>query len=156
MQITYIQLKTANYGCSCTNISFKYTELKWSHIVVVTISYTHIHTHNRLKPFVWDYPGVLVPEETFTHSHPSWSSNILYQFPPSITIHSILFVPFTCLTVTVFFHNLCPHPLWSSSWSRTFYFVLCTFSIVYKAMINTGQMFDYEGRILKNYGMTRR
>jgi len=33
---------------------------------------------------VWDYPGRPVPEETFTHSHPSWSSNILYQLPPFI------------------------------------------------------------------------
>jgi len=28
---------------------------------------------------VWDYPGRPVPEETPTHSHPSWSSDILYQ-----------------------------------------------------------------------------
>jgi len=26
--------------------------------------------------FVWDNPDEPVPEETFTHSHPSWSSNI--------------------------------------------------------------------------------
>jgi len=41
---------------------------------------THIHTH--IQPFyssldfVWNNPGEPVPEETFTHSHPSWSSNI--------------------------------------------------------------------------------
>ena len=39
---------------------------------------------------VRDYPGEPVPEETFTHSHLSCSSVILYQLPPSITIHSIL------------------------------------------------------------------
>jgi len=33
------------------------------------------------QPFVWDYSGRPVPEETFTHSHPSWSSDILYQLP---------------------------------------------------------------------------
>ena len=55
-----------------------------------------------LWPFVWDYPGEPVPEETFTHP-PSWSSN-LYQLLPSTTIHSILTVQITCLTV--FLHNL--------------------------------------------------
>ena len=45
-------------------------------------------------------------KKTFTHSHPSWSSDILYQLPPSTTIHSILFVQFTCLTDL--FHNLFP------------------------------------------------
>ena len=33
--------------------------------------------------FVWDNPGELVPEETFTHSHLSWSSIIPYLLPPS-------------------------------------------------------------------------
>ena len=62
-----------------------------------------MHPHNRLTAFcpVRDYPGRLVPEETFTHSHPSWSPDILYQLPPSTTIHSILFVQFMCLTVYV-------------------------------------------------------
>jgi len=36
-----------------------------------------------LWPFVRDYQGVPVPEETFTHSHLSWSSIILYLLPPS-------------------------------------------------------------------------
>jgi len=34
-------------------------------------------------------PGTPVPEETFTRSHPTWSSNILYQLPLSTTIHSM-------------------------------------------------------------------
>ena len=39
-----------------------------------THTHTHTHsTHNRLTAFVRDYPGRPVPEETFTHSHPSWS-----------------------------------------------------------------------------------
>jgi len=42
------------------------------------------------------YPG---PKETFTHSHLSWSTTILYQLPPYTMIHSILPVRFTCLTV---------------------------------------------------------
>ena len=53
-----------------------------------------------------------VAEKTFTHSHPSCSSDILYQLPPSTTIYSILLVQFTCLTVL--FHYFSPGPLWSS------------------------------------------
>jgi len=43
-----------------------------------------------LRPFVKDYQGEPVPEETFTHSHLSCSSTILYQLPPSTMIHGIL------------------------------------------------------------------
>jgi len=35
--------------------------------------------YNRL--LIRDYPGRPVPEEAFTHSHPSWSSDILFNFP---------------------------------------------------------------------------
>jgi len=38
--------------------------------------YTHTHTHTTIYDsldFVRDNPGELVPEETFTHSHSSWS-----------------------------------------------------------------------------------
>jgi len=59
-----------------------------------TSKHTHTHTHNRLTAFVRDYVGRPVPEETFTHSHPSCSSDVLYQLPPSTTIHSILLVQF--------------------------------------------------------------
>ena len=58
-------------------------------------------------------------------SHLSWSTDIRYQLPPSTTIHGILLVQFTCLTVL--FHNLSPGHLWSSSWSGTLYFILHTF-----------------------------
>jgi len=62
-----------------------------------------IDTHTTVWwPFVWDYPGGPVPEETFTHSNPSWPSDILYQLPPSTTIHNILLVQSTCLTVSPF------------------------------------------------------
>jgi len=67
-----------------------------------------------LGPFVQDYPGEPVPEETLTHP-PSWSSSNIYQLLPSTTIHSILLVQITCLTI--FLHNLIPCPLWSTSWS---------------------------------------
>ena len=72
-----------------------------------------------------DYLSRPVPEETFTHSHPSCSSDILYQLPLSTTIYSILLVQFTHLTVL--FHNVCQGPLWSSSWSGTVNFILYAF-----------------------------
>jgi len=53
----------------------------------------------RSLDFVKNNPSEPVPEETFTHSHLSWSSIIPYLLPLSITIHGILSVQFTCLTV---------------------------------------------------------
>ena len=53
-------------------------------------------THARTQPFygsmdfVRDNPGEPVPEETFTHSHLSWSSLVPYLLHPSTTIHGIL------------------------------------------------------------------
>jgi len=79
----------------------------------------HAHMHAHTQPFyssldsVRDNPGEPVPEETFTHSHLSWSSVIPYLLPPYIVIHGILPVQFTCLSVL--FHNLCPSFLWSTS-----------------------------------------
>ena len=65
------------------------------------------------------------PDETFTHSHQSWSSIILHLFPPSITIHGILPVQFTCLTDLL--HNLCPSFLWFISWYGNLHCILHTF-----------------------------
>jgi len=88
-------------------VAFKLSSL-WLH--------THTHTHNRFMTlhFVRDNPGGPVPEETFTHSHRLWSSIVPYLLHPSNTIYGILPVQFTCLTV--FFHNLCPSFLWTTSW----------------------------------------
>jgi len=78
----------------------------------------------QLRPFVWDYPGEPVPEETFTHSpiliiiQPLSASSIY-------SIHSILPVQFTCLTN--FLHNLFPSPLWSTCWSGALHLILHTF-----------------------------
>ena len=43
-----------------------------------THTHTHTHTHNRFTAldFVQENTGEPVPEETFTHSHLSWSSII--------------------------------------------------------------------------------
>jgi len=89
----------------------------------------HTHTHTQLfygcMDFVQDNPGKPVPKETFTHSHISWSLIIPYLLHPSTTIHGILPVQSTCLTV--FFHDLCLTFLWSSSWPGTLHFILHTF-----------------------------
>jgi len=73
--------------------------------VIIIIKWHHTHEQNVYsstttivsQPSVWDYLGEPVLEETFTHSHLSWSSIILYLLPPATTIHSILLVQFTCL-----------------------------------------------------------
>jgi len=48
-----------------------------------------------------ELPGWAGTKETFTNSHLSWSTTILYQLPPSTTIHSIL--RDRCMCFTVFF-----------------------------------------------------
>jgi len=61
-------------------------------------SSTNTHNNNRLRPFVRDYTGEPVPEETLTHP-PSWSSSNLYQLLRFTTIHTILPVQITCLAI---------------------------------------------------------
>ena len=84
-------------------------------------THTHTHTHTNIlcsMDFVWDNPDEPVPEETFSHSHPS-------RPPPSTMIHGILPIQSTCFTV--FFYNLSPSFLWSASWPCTLHFILHTF-----------------------------
>ena len=64
-------------------------------------------------------------QKKHTLTHPCWSSDILYRLPSFTTIHSILCVQLTCLTVLS--DNLSPGPCWSSSWSWTLYFILHAF-----------------------------
>ena len=87
-----------------------------------------------LGPFVRDYPGEPVPEEKNTHP-PSWSSSNLYQFLPSTTIHSILPIQITCLTIVL--HNLSPCSLWSTSWSGALHFIFHTFLHPVSSFCNT-------------------
>jgi len=84
-------------------------QLHWiSSAVDLPTGYCGTHTHT--KPFygsidfVYDNPGELGPEESFTHSHLSWSSIIPYLLFPCNTIHGIL--PIQSMRLTVFFHNL--------------------------------------------------
>ena len=84
----------------------------------------HTRTHNRFIA-LWNLSRTTCLSWLSTHTHPSWSSVIPYLLPPSITIHGILPVQFTCLTV--FFHNLSPRFLWSTSLHGTLHFILHTF-----------------------------
>ena len=103
-------IKTWTQECRHTHTTLYKLDLSTNDTIQTTNStnrHTHTHTHTTvLRPFVWDYPGRPVPEETFTHSHPSWSSDILYHLPPSTTIYSILLVQFTCLTVLLSWHMM--------------------------------------------------
>jgi len=63
---------------------------------------SHVHTYTRTQPFhgsldfVRDNPGEPVTEETFTHSHSSWSLIVPYLLHPSNTIYGILPIQFMC------------------------------------------------------------
>jgi len=61
---------------------------------VIFILSKHIHSHTQpfygSLDFVRNNPGEPVPEKTFTHSHLSWSSDIPYLLPSSITIQGVL------------------------------------------------------------------
>ena len=53
----------------------------WRMCFLKLLILTHTHTHTTvLRPFVRDYLGEPVPEETSIHSHPSCSSTILIIF----------------------------------------------------------------------------
>jgi len=83
------------------------------------------HTHTHTQPFYGSVDFVRdnlcepVPEETFTHSHLSWSSIVPYLLHPSTTIHGILPVQSTSLTVS--FHNLSPSFLWTTGYPLASY-----------------------------------
>jgi len=70
---------------------------------------THTHTHAHTQPFYSSLEFVLdnhnlgepIQEETFTHSHLSWSSVIPCLLHPSIMIHGILHTICTHVTVCI-------------------------------------------------------
>ena len=94
------------------------------HVLIWRKSVVTNTTTTVLRPFVRDYTGELVPEETLTHPR-SWSSSILYRLLPSAMIHNILLVQITCLAI--FLHNHFPCPLWSTSWSGALHLIFHTF-----------------------------
>jgi len=86
------------------------TECTYIHILTgaLQMHYNNDHHHTTttvLRPFVHD-STTWVSQYQKKHSpiHISWSSSHLYQLLPSSTIHSILTVQFTYLTI--FLHNL--------------------------------------------------
>ena len=104
-----------------------HSELSSSSNSSVSIStvVTHTHTHNRLTAFG---PGQPRWAGTRRNIHPLTPILIIghpLSTSPFTTIHSILCVQFTCLTVL--FDNLSAGPLWSSSWSWNLNFILHTF-----------------------------
>jgi len=106
----------------CDNLkwysSCKTFEMWFSYSCVATI------TTIVLRPFVRDYPGEPVLEETFTHP-PSWSSSTLYELLPSTTIHSKLPVQIACLEILL--HNLSQSPFWSTFWFGALQLLFHTF-----------------------------
>jgi len=76
-----------------------------------------------LQPFVWDHPGEPVPEETFTNSHLSWLSIILYQLPPSIasSLFNLRAWQFFCTTSLQILFSLPVGQAPSSSYSMHFF-----------------------------------
>jgi len=95
-------------------------------------THTHTHTHTHPQPFygsmefVRDNPGELMPEETFTHLHLSWSPIVPYLLHPSITIHGILPVQSGYAPDSLFPQSLLSF-LWSASWPGTIHSILHTF-----------------------------
>jgi len=112
----------------CCWLSLLFVQLGWPvNSTAVDLSNTHTQTQPFYSclDFVRNNQAEPVQEETFSHSHLSWSSVVPYQLHPSNTIHGILPVQFMCLTV--FFHNLSPSFFWSTSWSGTLHFILHAF-----------------------------
>ena len=125
----------ARWTYACTNATWGRKLLQFAKLACRTLWWqialpSVINNNNdRLTAFdngLWPaYPGRPVPEETFTHSHPSGSSCFLYHLSPFAMVHGIRFIQLTCLTVLTY--NLFPGLLWSSPWSWTLNFMLHTF-----------------------------
>jgi len=106
-------------------IHAKCTILQLAAALIVIHYNTHTQPFYSSMDFVRDNPGEPVPDETFTPSHLSWPSIVPYLLHPPNTIHGIL--PVQSMRLTIFFHNLSPSFLWSTSWPGTIHFILRTF-----------------------------
>ena len=134
--ISYVNTVNLNENFIAVNNRYRPTSLLFRKSLVICETHSTVIVWNMssllcllptttvLRPFIRDYPGEPVPEETLTHP-PSWSSSSLYQLLPSTMIHSILPVQFTCLAI--FLHNLCLCPLLSTSWSGDLHIKFHTF-----------------------------
>jgi len=84
--------------------------------LLVTIDQTITHSNSLHSWFV---------PKAHSHTQPFYGS-IPYLLHPSTTIHGILPVQSMHRHVTIFFHNLAPSFLWSTSWPGTLHFILHT------------------------------
>ena len=102
-------------------------QTKWGQMRRVEKSITHTHTQlfYGSVEFVRDNPGEPLPEETFTHSTLIVVINHPNLLSPSTMNHGILHIQSTCSAV--FFHNLSPSFLWSTSWPGSLHFILHIF-----------------------------
>ena len=80
---------------------------------------THTHTHNHFTA-LWNLSGT-TRVNRYQKKHSPTTLIVVINHPnllsPSTTIHGILRIQSTCSTV--FFHNLSPSFLWSTSWPVT-------------------------------------
>ena len=67
----------------------------------LSVTCTHAHTHTTVLWLCILSGTIQMSRYQKKHSYLSWSSIISYLLPPSSTIHGILCVQFTCLTVSV-------------------------------------------------------
>jgi len=116
-------------SCSCSwniatmksggkNLSLMLKMWKWSRFGNYQHPNTHTHTTVlRLCGFCPGQPGWAGTRRNIHPLTPILVINRPYLLSPSTTIHGILPIQSTCLTV--FFHNLSPSFLWSSSWPGT-------------------------------------
>ena len=82
--------------------------------------HTHTHTHTTVLQLFGFCPGQPGWASTSRNIHPLTLIMVInhpYLLPPSTTIHGILPIQSTCFTV--FYHNLSPSFLWSTSWPGT-------------------------------------
>jgi len=88
---------------SPVNLSYPVANCSWG------LTHTHTQPLYGSVDFVRDNPGELIPEETFTHSHLSWSSNIplyfhhLLQSMASSLINPCALQSFSTISLQVFF-----------------------------------------------------
>ena len=124
---------------------YRFVHRSWMYLLYLgkskkVIFYSTIHTYvcllfcvfseqQQQQPFNGRLSGTTrvsrYQKKTFTRSHPSWSTYFLYHLSPFATVHGILFIQLTCLTVLL--NNLFPGPLWSSPRSWTLNFILHAF-----------------------------
>jgi len=117
----HLTLQTSHVNVLICYLHSNSTILYWNHIHN-SHTRTRTRTHTQLfygsMDFVRYFPGELVPEQTFTRSHLSWSSIVPYLLHSSNTMHSIL--PLQSMRLTVFFHNISPSFLMPLFFTKSF------------------------------------